>query len=160
MKPVIHALLLSMSVCSAFAADFTVECFPIKVSFPFVKHLLDQPTLMHEGKQTTVPYSFCGVLTEDQIKEYCNTSEANRKKATSKIVLPNGAVCRIAFISEERASDQTQNKFKIDISGPGNQTMESEITVFPEQAILLRCETGKNPKNPEIVVLQIKKQKG
>ena len=160
MKPVIHALLLSMSVCSALAADFTVECFPIKASFPFVKHLLDQPAAMHDGKPLTFPYSFCGVLTQNQIKEYCNTSEATPKKTTSETVLPNGAVCRIAFISEERTSDQTQNKFKIDISGPGIQTMESEITVFPEQGLLLRCETGKSPKEPEIVVLQIKKQNG
>jgi hypothetical protein len=160
MKPVIYALILSLAVCKALAADFTVECFPIKSSFPFVKHLLDQPTVMHEGKPMTFPYSFCGALTQNQIKNYCITSEATQKKASSETVLPNGAVCRIAFLSQERASDLTQIKFKIDISGPGNQTMESEITVVPEQGLLLRCETGKSPKEPEIVVLQIKKQNG
>lgn len=137
-----------------------MECFPIKGSFPFLKHLLDQPALMHEGKQVTVPYSFCGVFSENQIKEYCNTSEANQKNATSKTAIPNGALCHIAFISEERAGNQTQNKIKIGISGPGNQRMESEISVFPGHGLLLRCETGKNPKEPEIVVLQIKKQNG
>jgi hypothetical protein len=114
MKTVIHALLISLSVCPAIAADFTVECFPIKKSFPFVQHLLDQPALTHEGKPVIEPYMFCGVLAEDQIKKYCNTSEANRKKANSSAILPNGAICHIAFISAERTGDQTQNKFKID----------------------------------------------
>jgi hypothetical protein len=160
MKTVIHALLIFLSVCSALAADFTVECFPIKKSFPFVQHLLDQPALTHEGKPVLEPYMFCGVLAEDQIKEYCNTSEANRKKASSTAILPNGALCHITFVFKERTGDKTQSEFKIDISGPETQTMKSEIAIYPGQALLLRCEPGKNAKKPDIVALLIKKQNG
>jgi len=84
MKTVIHALLISLSVCPAIAADFTVECFPIKKSFPFVQHLLDQPALTHEGKPVIEPYMFCGVLAEDQIKKYCNTLKRIERKPTPR----------------------------------------------------------------------------
>ena len=158
MKIVIHTVFAALSVCSALADNITVQSFPIKSSAPSVKHLLDQPPVIHKGKIVAVPYTFCGVLTEAQMKKYCDTSKAS--KASSKTRLPNGAFCQVEVISTDATTDPDDVKIKIDITGPQNQGMQSEISTYMGQGILLRCETGKDLKNAEIIVLQINKQKG
>ena len=158
MKTVIHAILVSLSVCSALAEDITVQSFSIKASFPFVKHLLDQPPAMYEGKKQTIPYMLCGVFNEDQIKDYCKTSEGTQSKATSKTTLPNGAICHVTLLSEEITGEVKQIKSAIEISGPKTETFRSELTSTSGEGVLIRCDTGSDPKAAEIVVVKITKE--
>jgi hypothetical protein len=160
MKTVIYVILAFVSVCSLLADEITVQSFPIKASFPSLNHLLDQPSTTHEGKVLTIPYMLCGALREEDIKKYCIIPDLNQSKATTKTILPNGAVCHVIYLSDEIIGGGRKIKSKIMISGPKNQTMESEFTIFHGDGLLLRCETGDSSKSAEIVVLQIKKNIG
>lgn len=160
MKIVIHAILVSLTVCSALADDITVQSFPVNTSLPFVKHLLDQPPAMYEGKKQTIPYMFCGVLNGEQIKDYCKTSEGSQSKATSKTKLPNGAICHVTLLSEKITGEVKQIKSAIEISGPRTETFRGELTTTSGEGVLIRCETGSEPKAAEIVVVKITKENG
>jgi len=156
MKSSIQLLFLVSSICTAFAGELTVRSFSVKESFPSAAHLLNQPEVIREGKAVTIPYIFCGVFSEEHIKEHATLHEVNQNKDISKTILPNGATCRVTLLSKDVADGVSQLRVKIEISGPKNLTMEGEKTTFPGQGLLLRYDSGDESKSPELILLQIK----
>jgi len=155
MKPVIHAVFAILTVCSAHAGNITVQSCPLKSSLPIAKYLLADPPVTNDGKTVTMPYLFCGALNEQDIKKYCRFPDA--QKATSTTILPNGASCHVKILS--RAADG-ELKVKIDITQPRAGLMEAETGVYQGQGLLLRCQTGTDPKKARIVVLKFNEKNG
>jgi len=155
MKPVIHAVIAILAVCSAHADNITVQSCPLKPSLPVAKFLLDNPPVAKDKKTVTMPYFFCGVLNEQDMKKYCKFPDA--QKATSTTILPNGASCHVKSLS--RGNDE-ELQVKIDIAHPKLGLTEIETSVYQGQGLLLRCQTGSNPKQGQVVVLKINKQNG
>jgi len=154
MKPIIHAAFAFLIVCTALADNITVQSCPLKSSLPIAKFLLDNPPVAKDKKTVTMPCFFCGVLNEQDMKKYCKFPDA--QKATSTTILPNGASCHVKSLS--RKSDEL--KIKIDIAHPKLGLTEIETSVYQGQGLLLRCQTGNNPKQGRVVVLKINKQNG
>ena len=155
MKPVIHAVLAILGLCSAHADNVTVQSCALKSSLPVAKYLLDQPPVASDGKTATMPYLFCGALNEQDIKKYCKFPDAER--ATSTTILPNGASCHVKALSSPTNGEL---KVKIEITQPKMGLTEAETSVYLGQGLLIRCQTDSDPKKARVFVLKINKQNG
>jgi len=155
MKPIIHAVFVFLAACSALADNITVQSCSLKSSLPIARFLLDNPPVDKDKKTVTMPYFFCGVLNEQDMKKYCKFPDA--QKATSTTILPNGASCHVKSLCRK---DDEELKIKIDITHPKLGLTEIETSVYQGQGLLLRCQKGNNPKQGQVVVLKINKQKG
>jgi len=155
MKPVIHAVLALLTLCSAHADNVTVQSCALKSSLPVTKYLLDQPPVASDGKTATIPYLFCGALNEQDIKKYCKFPDPRR--ATSTTILPNGATCHVKALSSPADGEL---KVKIKITQPKSGLTEAETSVHLGQGLLIRCQTGSDPKKARVFVLKINKQNG
>ncbi len=155
MKPVIHALLTLLTVCSAHAGNITVQSCPLKSSLPIARFLLAHQPVASDGKTVTMPYMFCGALNEQDIQKYCKFPDA--QKATSTTILPNGAACHVKTLS--RAADG-ELKVKINITQPRAGLMEAETSVYQGQGLLLCYQTGTDPKKARIIVLKFNEKNG
>jgi hypothetical protein len=146
-----------IAMSSAFAGDIVIQSFAINSSFPNPEDLLKQEVPKYEGKDVRVPYMICGVLPQDQVLKFREPTSNRSKTAEAKVDLPNGGVAEVTVLTERTRDGLTQFDSKIQIRGPGSNTMETTITTYDGDGILIRCD-AKGKDDPQLIFLQIKKE--
>ena len=96
-------------------------------------------------------YTFCGILTSNQIKDSFLKAPLKQKDATT-VIFSNGATCSINRISDPISGVAD---FQVKVSGEDYGKMNSTISAMKDQGLIIFSGVGRDKASPKFYLIKI-----